>query len=92
MVNQNTEIIRNQQIIAKKIRGEFITLDANRGNLYRLNATAQAIWKSARVPKSIKDIVEEIVREFAVDRKKVVKEVVQFVNQHLDSLFFIVKK
>lgn len=90
---KNTDfIIRNHQTIAKKIQNEFIIIDPNKGNLFKLNTTAQAIWKYTRIQKSVKEIVHYIVNEFSVSEKKAQEDVIQFINKHLNILFFVINK
>lgn len=80
--------IRNKQIIARQIQGEFVVLDINAGKLYKLNETAKVIWKFLAKPRSTTEIVEKVVTKFDVQEKVAKKEVQLFVNEHLGSLFF----
>lgn len=91
-INVKTEIIRNNNAIAKKVKGDFIVIDVNKGALYRLNPTAQAIWKQTKVHKSVAQIIKEVTADFSVDKKRAEKETIQFIKRYLNSLFFIAQK
>lgn len=88
----NVKIVRNHQLIAKKIKNEFIVLDANRGRLYRLNETAQMIWSYSNKSRTMNEIIQKIIIEFSIEPKKAEKDVTQFINRYLNTLFFTVKK
>lgn len=92
MINPDTIIIRSNKVIARKISNEFIILDASRGSLYKLNSTAQAIWKSTRLKKSVKEIIKTISENFNISKKEIKEDVIQFVGKHLDILFYTVGK
>jgi len=86
MMNQNTILIRNNQIIARQIDGEFVVLDINVGKLYNLNPTAKIIWKFLAKPRTVDEIVEKIINEFDVPEKIARKDVNSFVNENLGTL------
>lgn len=88
-MNKNTKIVRNPNVIAKDISQEFIIIDPQTGNLYRLNETAKQIWKSTRTPKTIDLIIEDINSKFSTNKKSE-KEIVNFIQKHLNSLFYTV--
>ncbi len=89
MLKQTNVIIRNKRVIAKKIGGEFIVLDANTGRLYRLNPTAEFVWKCLSKPRSLHDIVESITSEFLVDKQAATKDISLFIQTYLGKLFFV---
>ena len=92
MTNNHTIIIRNQRLFAKKIGKEFILLDVNSERLYKLNSTAETVWKYLWKGRARKEIVSRITEEFSVDRKQVENEVTSFIGKHLSKLFFIISK
>lgn len=87
MMNQHVILIRNNQIIARQIDGEFVVLDINVGKLYKLNPTAKIIWRFLAKPRTVDEIVERIINEFDISEKIARKEVSQFVNENLGTLF-----
>lgn len=87
-MNQETTIVRNPNVITKSINDEFIILDPSKGSLYRLNETAQQIWKITRSEKSISEIISSISIKFDIQDKKSEKEIIDFIKDHIDSLFF----
>lgn len=89
-MNQDTKIVRNPNVIAKKINGEFIILDPNQGNLYTLNETAQQIWNLTRKPLTITQIIEQINSKFLNENSKSKQEIMDFISKHINSLFFTV--
>ena len=89
-MNPNTKIVRNPNVIAKKVNGEFIILDPNHGNLYNLNQTAQQIWNLTRRPLTIAQIIEQVNSKFLIENQKSKLEIIDFINKHLNSLFFTV--
>lgn len=85
------KIIRNQKVISKQIHDEFIVLDPNNGKLYKLNETAELIWKATRSKTTLDEIVFKVTKKFNTDENSAKKETFQFVNKFINQLFFIVE-
>lgn len=87
-MNLNTIVVRNPNVISKKVNGEFIILDPNHGNLYNLNETAYHIWKLTRRPVKISEVIEQVKAKFSVDSKAAQKQIEDFINKYSNTLFY----
>lgn len=89
-MNLPKKIVRNNQVIVKRVKHDLIILDPTKGNLYKLNSTAQAIWRTTKVPKTFEAIINTVTSKFSIDKKQAKKDIKQFINHHLNDLFIIV--
>ncbi|HXQ27668.1 MAG TPA: PqqD family protein [Gemmatimonadales bacterium] len=55
-------------VMVAHLEGEAILLDLDGKRYYRLNVTAQRVWKGLEDRRSVEEIVGLLVAEFEVDR------------------------
>lgn len=66
--------VKNEEVISRKIAGETILVPvrgklADMRRIFTLNPVAEYIWDRLDGEKNIRDIAENIVSAFGVDRK-----------------------
>lgn len=81
------KFIRINHLITRKIQGDFIVLDVNKGKFYTLNSTAEKIWKLLRRPLSLDQVVSNISTEFGITQQKAEHDVKFFLNKYKQKLF-----
>jgi hypothetical protein len=55
-------------VLTAQLAGEAVLLDVQTKRYYRLNATAAWVWKGLEDCLTVREIVESLVQEFAVER------------------------
>jgi hypothetical protein len=73
-------IRRAERLAARKVGGEMVILSADDSSLFVLNEVGTAIWDSADGPTSLESIVDNVCREFDVDRETALQDVSEFVD------------
>ncbi len=81
------KIVRNKNLITRRIEGDFIILDVAKEKFYTLNSTALAIWKILIKPQTLDEITEAISIKFEIPQQKARKDVENFLNKFKGKLF-----
>lgn len=84
-INLQTKIKRNPELIWRKVRGKYFILDADAGEVRKLNETASFVWDQLERPTSILQLVKELVKNFEVKEKIAQKDILEFVKYYLDN-------
>jgi hypothetical protein len=77
--------VHSEDVVAREIEGEIIIVPLVAGiadvddELYTLNETGKAIWKLLDGTKSLREVAEELAREFEGD--EIVRDVLGFVTE-----------
>ncbi|GEM_PF-5568525 len=69
----------------KHILDEMVILQHSTGNYWSLNATAAAILKFCKEPKSESEIMEFVSKEFEVGSRLIKEDVFNYVKMLLDN-------
>lgn len=82
------QCVKHSSIISQKrgldttdLDGESVMMDIDRGKYYNFNSVGSRIWELIENPVSIKEVTEQLVKEFDVDESKCEAAVVNFVNR-----------
>ena len=73
---------QNERTASRVMDGKAIVITIDRNQLHVLNAVGTRVWQLTD-GRSINDIVDDIVREFAVDRDRALADVLAFAEQML---------
>lgn len=68
MLDMNSMHLLERSIVLRGIGDKYWALDISSGNQYRLNEVSHFILNLLRVQMSTDQVVEEILREYEVDR------------------------
>ena len=85
MVSLEKVYVPSEDVVAREIEGEIIIVPLVAGiadvddELYTLNETGKAIWKLLDGTKSLREVAEELAREFEGD--EIVRDVLGFVTE-----------
>ena len=85
MVSLEKVYVHSEDVVAREIEGEIIIVPLVAGiadvddELYTLNETGKAIWKLLDGTKSLREVAEELAREFEGD--EIVRDVLGFVTE-----------
>ena len=85
MIDENSIVIRSQDLISSDIDSEIVMLSIKNGKYYGLNITGSHIWMLLQSSISIKDICNLLVKEFTIDQHQCMQEVMIFINTLIDK-------
>lgn len=72
MLDMNTILRLNAAIVLRGLGGKYWALDTSSGNQYKLNDVSYFMLNLLRSPMSAEQMVDEILKEYAVAREQVV--------------------
>lgn len=77
----DSRIRRNTDVIAAGVASETILLDPSDWTYVHFNETAARIWEALDEPRTIANVIETLMRDYAVDRSTCEAEVGSFVAE-----------
>jgi len=69
------EIKQNPEAIYTELEGKIIILEAEKGEILTFNETASFIWRKSKRTIEVKKLIDELCREFKVEKKVAAKDV-----------------
>lgn len=85
MVNLNTTIVRNTDLMAVPMDGDLVMMSISQGTYYGINPVGGRIWTLLEQPASVASLCNTIVSEFEVSKEQCQQDVLQFVEQMLKA-------
>lgn len=70
MLDMSSILCLNETVVLRGLADKFWALDTSSGNQYKLNEISYFILNLLRSPTSVKQVVEEILKEYAVSREQ----------------------
>lgn len=80
MIRLDDTIAINDSLMAADLDGEMVLLDTESGIYFGLNPVGARIWELTSEPYLVKDIINVLADEYAVDVEKLAGDVLSFVN------------
>jgi hypothetical protein len=77
-INYETIVVRGSEIIASEVDGEVILMSLAHEKYYGLDDIGSLIWRIISKPVSVKEIIELLRKEYAVDEESCYNEVKSF--------------
>ena len=75
MLNENTRMIRCQDLLEADVNGEIVALHIEKGQCYGLNEVGSRVWALLAEPISVDEICARLTEEYAIDRQTCSDEV-----------------
>lgn len=85
MVNLDTTIVRNTDLMAVPMDGDLVMMSISQGTYYGINPVGGRIWSLLEQPASVASLCNTIVSEFEVSKEQCEQDVLQFVEQLLKA-------
>jgi Coenzyme PQQ synthesis protein D (PqqD) len=78
--------LRSQSVVSRVVAGETLIVPirgrvGDLASIYSFNGTGTLIWKFLEAPATIGELVEAVLREFAVEHARAEQDVRQFVRE-----------
>jgi hypothetical protein len=80
-MNENSRVVRCQELLEADVDGEVIGLHIERGQCYGLNEVASEIWRMLASPVSVEEICQQLTAEYEVDGSTCRSEVLTLLTQ-----------
>lgn len=80
-MDYNKYPVVHPQVASRTVEGSAIIVLADSGLVNMLNPVGTRIWELADGKRSVREIVNSIVEEFAVDYSEAERDVLEFVQQ-----------
>ena len=80
MINLNSIPTPTPSIASRIMDGEAVLVHPGRGKVKVLNELGAEVWRRLDGERSVRDIVEDLIRMYAVDRDTLEKDVIRFVE------------
>ncbi|WP_418792219.1 PqqD family protein [Phosphitispora sp. TUW77] len=77
-MDELTKLCRNTAMITRVIDGEAVIMDPQNGKVMALNEVGSLIWELLDGTHNKKAILDEIIREFDVDREQAAVDLEDF--------------
>jgi hypothetical protein len=72
-------VVVTDRQVACEVGGEAVVLHLDQGVYYGLNPVGARVWQLVQQPSAIDAIVDQVVREFDVEREKCLSDVCELV-------------
>jgi len=80
-VTQQSTVVASERQVSSDLGGEAVILHLESGVYHGLNAVGAAIWTLLREPRTVGEIQEAILAEFAVDAERCQRDVLALLRQ-----------
>ena len=80
-MDQNSRIVRCEELLEADVNGEIVALHVERGQCYGLNGVASEIWRMLAEPISVEEMCARLSEDYDVDGATCRAEVVRLVSQ-----------
>lgn len=75
------KIIRKSGLLTADMNGEAVMMDITSGKYYNLGESGGRIWALLEDPMTLEEIVDTLLKEYAVEREVCRKEVADFLEE-----------
>lgn len=77
----DTIIVKKEGLDAVSVDEEKVMMDIKRGKYYALNDVGSCIWELISNPRTIMEIISELLEEYDVDTETCQKSVLEFIDR-----------
>ncbi|MBS0009970.1 MAG: PqqD family protein [Bacteroidales bacterium] len=94
MINFDTVYSRSSRIVERETDDECVLVPvtdniADMKSVYTLNSTGSFIWKLIDGTRTVKDIADEVEKEFEVEGKEALEDVLSFFSDMKEYLIIV---
>jgi hypothetical protein len=79
-VTQQSTVVASERQVSSDLGGEAVILQLESGVYHGLNEVGAAIWALLREPRTVEEIQEAILAEFAVDAERCQRDVLSLLR------------
>ena len=75
--------MRSADILAANVDGELVMMSMEAGNYYSIGGIGTLVWELLAEPKSMDELVDNVVADYDVERERCAADVAVFVDELL---------
>lgn len=80
-IGPDTVVTRSEEPVAVEVDRKVVMMSVDQGMYFGLEGTGPRIWALLEQPRSVRQLCDELTREFNVDRDVVEREVGTFLEE-----------
>lgn len=84
-VDENTRVVRNEQLPTGEIDGELVALDLERGECFGMDQIGSAVWAIAAEPVTVGQIAGTLTERYEVERERCLADIRPFVGDLIEE-------
>ena len=93
-MSQTASFVRAEDFATRKVAGETILVPirsgiANLECVFRLDEVGTAIWQTLEAPRTVDELVQELVRQFEVGEEEARRDVIEFLGSLKSSKLIV---
>lgn len=85
MLNEKNIIQKSDNSIESTIDGDIVLMNLDNNEYYSMDDIGSAIWNMLNEPRSINSLIEELMKQYKVDREVCAKDTMKFLEQLYDK-------
>ncbi|MCF8331783.1 MAG: lasso peptide biosynthesis PqqD family chaperone [Bacteroidales bacterium] len=85
MLSEKNVIQKSDNSIESTIDGDIVLMNLDNNEYYSMDDIGSAIWQMLNEPKSIERIINELLKQYKVDREVCAKDTMKFLEQLYDK-------
>lgn len=84
MLDENTAIIRKNEVIFSEMDGELVMMDLEKNSYFGLNAVGKEIWELLTEAKTINGLCATLMQKYDVELERCKQDVTAMVNKMVE--------
>ena len=92
MLTKETNIKKSPNAIESEIDGDIVLMNIYNNEYYSMDSIGSSIWKMLEEPKTIAEIIEQLLEKYDVSPETCEKDTLKFLNQLLDKQIIIINE
>lgn len=89
MLTKETTIKKSPNAIESEIDGDVVLMNLDNNEYYSMDNIGSTIWKMLEEPKTIAEILEQLMEIYDVSAETCEKDTMKFLNQLLDKKIIV---
>jgi hypothetical protein len=86
MIDLNSVVSQSPSIVTRKTGNEYVLVPvanniADMNSVYTLNETGAFLWELIDGKKSVKDLIDELISEYDIDKETATADVMSFIEE-----------
>lgn len=80
-INPEGTIQRSEEIISSEVENELVMMSLKNGKYYGMDSIGKDIWKLTEQPVKVKEVYNQLQKEYEIDQETCEKDVNAFLTQ-----------
>jgi hypothetical protein len=90
-IELDTVVTHSEDLVSCELDGEVVLMSIANGSYFRIDEIGSRIWALLEEPRRVRDLCDQLMREFDVAREQCESDVLNFLNEmRADQLIEVV--